>query len=163
MLKGSIDKNLEVKITLTLEDIEKLERERYIHGIMSKPVAAKEKDDEDERDYDRRSIIVPRRRKNPDYLKLKPGESLFTAHLREFFRFEGLPFNTHYWNRNAYDISLHPLCLKQLKEGQSIVKREPNVPVNYLSVSLEQAVQKPAEPVQQPVPEHAPPAQTQSL
>ena len=166
MLKGSIDKNLEVKITLTLEDIETLERERRIDGVMAKPVSVPAPaDEEDERDYDRRSVVIPRRmsKKGSNYLKLKPGESFFTAHLREVFRFEGLPANHPYWNRNSYDLSINPTYLKMLRDGQSIVKREPSVPVNYLSISLEQAVQKPAEPIQQPGPEQAQQPQTQSL
>jgi hypothetical protein len=169
MLKGRIDKNLEVKITLTLEDIEKLEKEKMLHGIMSKPVPPadkqKEDDDDDERHYDRRSIIIPRRvrRKGDNYLKLKPGESGLSFYLREFFKFEGLPANHPYWNRNSYDISINQAYLNLLREGQKIVKIEPVVPVNYLCISLEVVVKKPAEPIQQPGPEQPSQPQTQSL
>ncbi|MEM4243148.1 MAG: hypothetical protein QXM31_04585 [Candidatus Woesearchaeota archaeon] len=160
MLKGSINKNLEVCVTLSIEDLEQLEREKSIKGIMARPVVQPQSHEEDDEEclYGRNCISMQRGKgKKTECSGLKPNECLFTAHMREMFRFEGLPANHHYWNRKTYDLALSRENLQHLRQGQSIVKREPNVPVDYICVSLEKAVPKAAQPVP-PLP-----SQTQSL
>ncbi|MEM2916010.1 MAG: hypothetical protein QXT19_01470 [Candidatus Woesearchaeota archaeon] len=160
MLKGRIDKNLEVYVTLTVEDVEALERERSIKGIMEKPVVQPQSQEDagDERLYDKNSIVISGRKcKKTSGSGLKPNKCVFTAYLRGMFRFEGLPSNAVYWNRRTYDIHLSLGDLQQLRKGRSIVKKEPAVPVNYICVSLENAARSLAEN------NPSSPSQTQSL
>ncbi|MEM4247302.1 MAG: hypothetical protein QXR48_00930 [Candidatus Woesearchaeota archaeon] len=142
MLKGRIDKNLEVYVTLTAEDITVLEREKLIKGVMEKPDVQpqSQEDDGEGRLYDKN--LLRRKCKKTSSSGLRPNESIFTAYLRGMFRFEGLPSNAFYWNRRTYDLHMRHEDLQQLKQGQSIIKREPNVPVNYICVSLENRVQQ---------------------
>jgi len=162
MLKGRIDRNLEVYATLVLEDIELLEREKVIRGIMVRPVMPPSPATHDAPDEEilckKGCYALPRKpRRKKGYMNLKPDESLFTLHLRSAFTFEGLPANKEYWNRKTYDLGLNLGHLQQLRQGQSIVKREPAVPVNYISVSLEKVVRSPSSQ------EQAAQSQTQSL
>jgi hypothetical protein len=152
MLRGSIDDQLNMTVTLTAEDLCALEQKSSVYGTMRRPVS-KEKSErsrpqrrednpfasEDVRDYVRRA---PKPKPLPAAAATHVDVPL-TLYLKSIFRVSGYSASAAYHHKNTYDVEITPQQVRDLRQKCKLEYRD-RIPCNSLTIVLEDAPARPA-------------------